>query len=234
MYLVKITIKNIYLKEPLLMKFLKLIVGMNETNSYIVFDEKTLDAVIIDPGDEYQTFRSHIQKNSLNVKEIVLTHYHYDHMGAALALKKEYGCPISIHKKDAQGLQDPKINRSEVRYGNSISIVPDRILKDGDLIQAGDINLIVIHTPGHTPGGISLELEEYKMVFTGDVIFHDDLGRTDLEGGNKDTLNNTILNKISRWKDFMHIYPGHDEDTTMEYVRKKNNPFRKITQNIKS
>jgi hydroxyacylglutathione hydrolase len=213
------------------MKIITLVVGMNETNSYIVFDQDTLEAIIIDPGDEYATFRRQIQKNALKTKEIILTHYHYDHICAAAALKKEFNCPVSIHKKDARGLQDPAVNRSQIRYGEAVSIVPDRILRDGDCIKAGSINLIVIHTPGHTPGGICLKSEEDNIIFTGDTLFHDDLGRTDLEGGNKNALQNTAINKISRWENSIHIYPGHGESATMEYIRKKNVPFIKITKN---
>lgn len=207
------------------MKFERFIVGMGEANGYILFDEESLEAIIIDPGDEESVFINYIQKHHLNPKEIVLTHYHYDHIGVVEGLKNKYKCPVSIHKKDVEGLKDPSINHSARGYRRALSIAPDRILSDGDIIEAGKIVLEVIHTPGHTPGSICLMVPGENMAFTGDTIFDDDLGRTDLEGGSADAMKRSIVNKISKWDDAVRIYPGHAESATMAFVRQKNTEY---------
>ena len=207
------------------MKFERFIIGMGEANGYIIYDENTLDALIIDPGDEESIFIKYIQKHGLKLKEIVLTHYHYDHIGAVEALKEKYSCPVSIHKKDVEGLKDPKINHSFRGYRRPVAITPDRILSDGDNIQAGSVILTVVHTPGHTPGSICLMVKDENMAFTGDTIFDDDLGRTDLEGGSAESMRRSILNKISKWDDEIGIYPGHADSATMTFVRAKNKEY---------
>ncbi|TCO74574.1 MBL fold metallo-hydrolase [Marinisporobacter balticus] len=210
------------------MKLKRFIVGMIETNAYILYDENSLEAFIIDPGDEPKTFIQYIDKKYLKPIGIILTHYHYDHIGATLSLKKKYNMPIYIHKKDVAGLKNPSINHSISSCREAISITPDRSLIDGDTIEASWIVLEVIHTPGHTPGGICLKVRNEHIIFTGDTIFNIDLGRTDLEGGNENAMKNAIRNKISKWDDCMTIYPGHGDAASMEYVRKKNIEFLDI------
>lgn len=210
------------------MNIKRFVVGAIETNCYIIYDENTLESVVIDPGAEAKTLIQYIDSNNLKVKEIILTHYHYDHIGAVEDLKKKYMCTICIHKKDVEGLKDPKINHSKASFRKSISITPDKLLVDGDRFEIGSIKLIVIHTPGHTPGGICLKVENEDIIFTGDTLFIDDIGRWDLEGGSEDKTTNTITNKISKWEDKITIYPGHGDFGTMEYVRKKNREFLDI------
>lgn len=207
------------------MKFERLVAGMLETNGYIIYDEHTLEALVIDPGDEPQAFITYIEKNSLKVLGIVLTHYHYDHIGAVEDIKKKYNCPVYIHKKDAHGLQRAEINYSMEGFRKPVSIIPDKTLSHGDRIQAGSVVLEVIHTPGHTPGSICLRAKDANIIFTGDTIFDDDLGRTDLEGGSPGEMRKSIANKISKWPDDITIYPGHGDHAAMAYVRKKNIEF---------
>ncbi|KXG77898.1 MBL fold metallo-hydrolase [Thermotalea metallivorans] len=207
------------------MKLKRLITGMLETNGYIVYDEHTLEALVIDPGDEPQIFIEYMEKNSLKVQGIVLTHYHYDHIGAVEDIKMKYNCPVYIHKKDAHGLHRPEINYSMGGFRKPVSIIPGRTLSHGDCVQAGSMILEVIHTPGHTPGSICLKVKDANIIFTGDTIFDDDLGRTDLEGGSTEEMRKSIVNKISKWSDDITIYPGHGDHATMAYVRKKNMEF---------
>lgn len=207
------------------MKLEKFVVGMLETNGYILYDENTLEALVIDPGDEPQTFIEYINKHRLKLTHILLTHYHYDHIGAVEELKKKYNSIVCIHKKDAEGLKDPNVNHSMNTFRKSVSISSDRLLKEGDIIEVGDIILEVIHTPGHTPGGICFRVKDKKIIFTGDTIFNVDLGRTDLDGGDAMAMRNSIRNKISKWDDDITIYPGHGDAATMEYVRRKNVEF---------
>ncbi|SNS40225.1 Glyoxylase, beta-lactamase superfamily II [Anaerovirgula multivorans] len=207
------------------MELKKFIVGINETNTYIIYETNTLEAFVIDPGDEEKALMQYIDRNSLNLKAIILTHYHHDHIGAAEELKKKYNAPIYAHKKEIEGLKDPEINHSKHKTRKAISIVPDKILSDGDIIAVTDIFLEVIHTPGHTPGGMCLKVKDANIIFTGDTIFSDDLGRTDLVGGNEEILKKTIMNKVSKWSDETIIYPGHGEASVMKEMRRKNIPY---------
>ena len=207
------------------MKFKRVVIGLGETNGYVVYDENNLKTLIIDPGDEARTFVSYIDKNGLTPVGIILTHYHHDHIGAVEELKTKYNCPVCIHKKDVEGLKNPNINHSVRGPRKPISIIPDRLLTDGDIIQAGEVTLEVIHTPGHTPGGICLRVKDDNIIFTGDTIFKDDIGRMDLEGGSEASMHRTIVNKIAKWEDHMVLYPGHGESAAMEHVRRKNGEF---------
>ncbi|MFT9496948.1 MBL fold metallo-hydrolase [Anaerosolibacter sp.] len=207
------------------MKFERFVVGMLESNSYIIYDEHSLEALVIDPGDESQTLLKYIQKNSLKVQGIVLTHYHYDHIGAVEEIKKKYDCSVYIHKKDAIGLKTPEINHSVGGYRRPVAITADKLVSDGDQIQAGEVILEVIHTPGHTHGSMCLRVVNENIIFTGDTIFDDDLGRTDLEDGSEGEMKRSIVNKVSKWPDDIVIYPGHADHATMAYVRKKNMEF---------
>ncbi|MCT4621672.1 MAG: MBL fold metallo-hydrolase [Marinisporobacter sp.] len=207
------------------MRLERLVVGMLETNGYILYDERLLEAFIIDPGDEEKTFIEYIEKNRLKPIGIILTHYHYDHIGAVIELKEKYPMPVYIHKKDAKGLNDPCINHSISSFRKAISIISDKIVKDGDEIETSWVTLEIIHTPGHTPGGMCIKVKNENIIFTGDTIFNVDIGRMDLDGGNEQAMKNSIRNKISKWKDEVMIYPGHGDPASMAYVRKKNVEF---------
>ncbi len=207
------------------MKLEKFSVGMLETNGYIIYDDENLEALIIDPGDEARSFIEFINKNTLQPVGIILTHHHYDHIGAVEELKEKYKCPVYIHKKDFEGLKEPSINHSIRGFRKPISITADKIVSDGDKIVAGKVILTVVHTPGHTEGCISLVVEGEDIIFTGDTIFRDDIGRMDLEGGSQADMKKSIVNKVNKWEDSKVIYPGHGESGTMEYVRKKNRSF---------
>lgn len=131
-------------------------------------------------------------------------------------LEAKYLCPIYADKKELQGLRDTEINNSKPSYQKSIAIQVHKVLSHGDLINVGDITLEIIHTPG----GICLKVKEDPIIFTGDTIFSDDLGRTDLVGGSEDLLRKSITNKVSKWSDAVVIYPGHGEASSMEKVRR--------------
>ncbi|ABR46764.1 beta-lactamase domain protein [Alkaliphilus metalliredigens QYMF] len=203
------------------MKFEKIVVGIEEANGYIFYDENSLEAVVIDPGDEAKTFMKYIDKRYLKPIGIILTHYHYDHIAAAEALKKKYQCPINAHKKEIDGLKDPEINYSKREYAKEVSITPDVLLSHGDTISVGALQLEVIHTPGHTPGSICLAVKDEKVIFTGDTVFSDALGRTDLAGGSEAMLRKTIRNKVSKWDDDVRVYPGHGESALMAQLRSR-------------
>lgn len=197
-------------------------VGMLGTNCYLVACPETKEAIVIDPGDEGKKIFSLVQRNGFKVSAIVNTHGHWDHVGGNSELKKLTGAPILIHEKDADFLTNGKLHLGSMLGTNAVSPAADRLLQEGDLIQVGKLDLKVVHTPGHTPGGISLIGE--KAVFVGDTLFAGSIGRTDLPGGNYSALIASIKNKLLPLDDEMTVYPGHGPSTTIGRERKKN-PF---------
>jgi len=197
-------------------------VGMIGTNCYLVACPETKEVIVIDPGDEAKRIFDWTEKNGFKVAAIVNTHGHWDHVGGNNELKKLTGAPIFIHEQDAQFLTDGKLNLGSMMGKNEASPLADRILQEGDLIKVGNVELKVIHTPGHTPGGISLVGE--KDVFVGDTLFAGSIGRTDLPGGDYGVLISAIKNKLLPLDDEMKVYPGHGPSTTIG-LEKKKNPF---------
>ena len=212
------------------MKIKRFVVGMLETNAYIVYDETSHEALVIDPGCEMRKMSDFIDRSFLRLKGIVLTHCHYDHIGAVSGLKKKYEAPVYAHKKEVRCLADPNINHSAYSNGKPVSISVDCALSDGDTIAVEGLALQVIHTPGHTPGGMCLKVVGEDIIFTGDTIFSDDIGRMDLEGGSEDSMKKSLMNKASKWPGETVIYPGHGESATMDEVRKRNAEYIYMTK----
>jgi glyoxylase-like metal-dependent hydrolase (beta-lactamase superfamily II) len=204
------------------MIFRTLIVGELETNCYILGDEKTREGVVIDPGGELKEIEKAIEKLNLEIKYIILTHGHGDHIGVLSEMKKKTGAKILIHEEDAEMLSDPEKNLSIFSYAPISAPEADKLLKDKDKIKIGKIKLEVLHTPGHTQGSISLWTD--KIIFTGDLIFYGSVGRTDLPGGSYQKLLRSIQDKILDKEDDTIIYPGHGPSTNIGEER-KNNPF---------
>ncbi|MBI5603583.1 MAG: MBL fold metallo-hydrolase [Deltaproteobacteria bacterium] len=199
-----------------------LVVGPIQANCFILGDEKTLEAVVIDPGDEVKRILAGLQKQSLQLKYIINTHGHFDHVGANKALKDKTGAPILIHKGDAPMLS--QLSASAAVWGMQVDDSPqaDRLLEDGDRIVFGQITLEVIHTPGHSPGGISLYTP--KDLFVGDTLFAGSIGRTDFPGGDYDQLIAYVRNRLFVLGDDVRVFPGHGPATTIGQER-RHNPF---------
>lgn len=203
----------------------KFTVGKLYTNCYIVVCQKTKEALIIDPGFgnsfEAEKIFSFLEEKRLNLRFIVNTHGHPDHICGNGVIKEKLKTPILIHEKDAFMLE----RRSGVtfRFSGFSGILPsaDILLKDGDSVKLGDLNLKVIHTPGHTPGSISLLGE--KEVFTGDTLFAGSIGRTDLPQSSEKDMK-CSLEKLASLPDNLAVYPGHGPMTTIG-EEKENNPF---------
>lgn len=194
------------------MEIYKIEVGMNLTNCYIFNDNKL--CYIIDPGDEGEKILSFIKAKELDIKSIVLTHGHFDHIGAVDFLKKRLNVDICIHEDDSTYLSDVQLNLS-CFTGNKICFFADSLLKEGDRIG----RFKVISTPGHTPGSISLYNKEEGVLFSGDLIFSNGYGRTDFPGGNQNILFSSI-DKIIQLPDNIIVYPGHGPKTTIGKFKK--------------
>ncbi len=157
-------------------------------------------------------------------KIIILTHAHGDHIGAVKDFVEKYGTKVYIHKEDAEMLKDGNKNFSKILTGKSMSIIPDVELEDKDEIKLGDLNFEIIHTPGHTRGGICIKVENIMM--TGDTLFNKSIGRTDFPGGSFEEIIQSIKEKIFKYDDDTVIYPGHNSPSTIK-SEKLGNPFVK-------
>ncbi len=204
------------------MVLIRLIVGPLQVNCYILADEKTKEAVVIDPGDDAGEILKIIREKGFNVKYIINTHAHFDHVGANKALKEATGAALLLHEADAPVLAT--VSNQSHSFGLSPVVSPpaDRYLKHGDIVTAGEVALKILHTPGHTPGGISL-LEE-GMVFTGDSLFAGSIGRTDFPGGDLLTLLRSIKTNLMVLPDETKVFSGHGPASTIGEERREN-PF---------
>ncbi len=193
-------------------------VGPVEVNCYILGCNRTLEAVIIDPGAEDGRIRESINKNNLSAKYIINTHGHADHIGA----NGRFDLPVMIHKLDTSFLSNPVKNLSAILGMAISSPPPSRGLEDGDKLYVGDLLLDVIHTPGHTPGSVSIRCED--LVFTGDALFNEGIGRTDFPYSSEKDLLKSIRKKLLVLPDSTKVYPGHGAATTIGH-EKTHNPF---------
>jgi glyoxylase-like metal-dependent hydrolase (beta-lactamase superfamily II) len=211
-----------YTGEKKGMMLIRLVVGPLEVNCFILADEKTKEAVIIDPGDDAQEILKIIKEKGLKVKYIINTHGHFDHMGANRALKDATGAALLIHEGDAPMMASAQIQSRAFGMDTTPSPKADRYVKHGDVIKAGEVSLKVLHTPGHSPGGISLL--EQGMVFTGDALFAGSIGRTDLPGGDLMTLLRSIKTNLMSLPDDTKVFCGHGPASTIGEEREEN-PF---------
>jgi hydroxyacylglutathione hydrolase len=196
----------------------ELTVGPIMANCFILGCEETKEAAVIDPGDEADRILMTLAESALTVKYIINTHGHFDHVSANKRLKEVTGADILIHPLDAAAA-------SAWGFSSENSPPPDRMLEDGDIVTVGNIELTVLHTPGHTPGGISLYTD--GAVFVGDTLFAGSIGRTDFPGGDFDTLKLSIQRKLYTLNDDVAVYPGH-MGTTSIGREKRTNPFVRL------
>lgn len=186
------------------------------TNCYIIFDEKSKEAIVIDPGGEVDKIAKMLDILKAKVKYIYLTHCHGDHIGGVNELKERYGGKILIHRIDSEGLNNPEINLCEYIGLGRIELDVDSRIDDNDLIHVGETELQVIHTPGHTKGSTSLYCEKEKMLFSGDTLFRGTWGRTDLPTSSLEDIMNSITKRLLVLPDDTIVYPGHGKATMIK------------------
>lgn len=192
------------------------------TNCYLVYDENTKDGIVVDPGGSAKDIGEAIDRLGLHIVAIINTHGHWDHIGANDAVKAKTGAPVYIHEADAEFLTNPAYNISSM-MGYSSSVAPaDGLLREGDTVNFGSCTLKVLHTPGHTPGGITLYGE--GVAFTGDTLFFRSVGRSDLPGGDYNALIESIKNKLMTLDEDTLVYTGHGIPTRIG-DEKTGNPF---------
>jgi len=194
-------------------------------NCFIAGCEDTHEAVVIDPGDEADRILLSLAESKLKVKYILNTHGHFDHVAANKKMKDATGADLIIHALDAPMLS--QISDTATMWGLAAddSPPPDQTAEEGDIINFGNLSLKVIHTPGHTQGGISFYADD--CVFVGDTLFAGSIGRTDFEGGNFETLIASIREKLFRLADDTRVLTGHGPETTIG-SEKQSNPFARL------
>jgi hydroxyacylglutathione hydrolase len=199
-----------------------IVVGPMQVNCYILASSKGSPAIIIDPGDEIRKIKQILDREKLKPALVINTHGHYDHIGC----DDKFSVPVYIHKEDFALLKDPQLNLSGVFSGGYSVKSEIRQLSEGQILKANGLELKVLHIPGHTPGGISLLLEKPsdKILFTGDSLFFQGIGRSDLAGGDEALLVKSIKDKLFILSDDTIVYPGHGPSSTIG-EEKKNNPF---------
>lgn len=194
------------------------VVGPLGMNCYVVIDAETKQTCLIDPGGDPNTISDFLKRNGFELKFIINTHGHGDHIAA----NSFFNAPIYIHRLDSDFLTDPHKNLSKSLMFRVVSPAASRLLEDGDVIELGKTRMEVIHTPGHTQGSISVKVG--GIVFTGDTLFHGSVGRVDLGSGNEEQLFRSIKEKLLTLSERTVIYPGHGEHSTIG-EEKRSNPF---------
>jgi hydroxyacylglutathione hydrolase len=199
----------------------KLVTGPMQVNTYILGETESREAIVVDPGGNRPGIQQVLEQQGWTLKKIVLTHGHGDHIGAVIELKEQTGVPVAVHRDDAEMLADSQKNFTSM-MGGGIQFKADELLDDGEALKLGTDQIKVIHTPGHTPGGICLLAGE--LLISGDTLFLQSIGRTDLEGGSHRQLIESIKTKLMNLSDTVKVYPGHGPDTTIGF-EKKSNPY---------
>ncbi|MBI5181350.1 MAG: MBL fold metallo-hydrolase [Nitrospirae bacterium] len=199
-----------------------LVVGELQVNCYIIAGGKNKDAAVIDAGENSDDILNIIKKHNLNVKYIINTHTHFDHIGAVSKIKNATGAKFLIHEGEMHVLKT--LPSQNLIFGVRIDAPPspDGFLKDNDKLHLGDITLKILCTPGHSPGGICIYAD--GLVFTGDTLFAGSIGRTDLPGGDYNTIINSIKEKLLSLGDKTMVLPGHGPRSTIK-EEKEYNPF---------
>jgi hydroxyacylglutathione hydrolase len=205
-----------------------LVLGALETNCWLVADDAGGPLVVIDPAGDAEVLVAAIGRRP--VAAVVLTHGHFDHLGAAAAVVDATGAPLLAHRLDAAAASDPWANGGLGFGFNYEAPEPDRLLEDGDTLEAGRLTLSVLHTPGHTPGGICLfaaapaDGSDTPHLFSGDTLFARSVGRTDFPGGDARALSRSIATKLARLPLETTVHAGHGADTTIGREARAN-PF---------
>ena len=203
------------------MKINQLVVGVCQTNCYIIYNKDTNEAMIVDPGDQAEDISMRCRMLGVVPKAILLTHGHFDHMMAAGKLKEEFHIPIYAAEKEVPLLADARANLSAM-WARPVCIKPDCLVKEGDELDICGFSITVIETPGHTIGGVCFYIPEEEVLLSGDTLFCGSFGRTDFPTGSMSVLARSIREKLFQLPDVTQVYPGHESSTTIGYETRYN------------
>lgn len=200
------------------------------SNCYLLVDEASGQAAIVDPGWYGDAIKNALRNANADLHYILLTHGHFDHISGTYGLKKDTGAAVVIHEKDGECLLDP--NKS-LAHGNLPQdpepVNADILVADGDIISLGESKIKVMHTPGHTKGGVCYILEDDRVILSGDTLFCRTVGRTDFLGGSVDDMNASVRRLIALDGDY-RVLPGHNRETTLDSERISNHWIRRMNR----
>jgi len=199
-------------------------VGPLQCNCSVIGDEATHEAMVIDPGDDINDVLALIRKHNLEVKQIVITHAHIDHVGGAMKLRAATGAPILLNQNDYALLKMLDAQAAWIGMASPGKVEIDRSISTGDAVAAGSHSASILHTPGHTEGSICLYFEAEKKLIAGDTLFAGSIGRTDLPGGSMQKIMRSLHDTVLALPDETVVIPGHGELTTIGEER-ESNPF---------
>jgi hydroxyacylglutathione hydrolase len=205
------------------MKIQTFIYGVVQTNCYIVSNEKTSEAILIDPADNAENIKNTLKEQNLNPVAILLTHGHFDHMMAAPELSAHYKIDIYVSENEKDLIRDPKMNAAFL-IRNNLTVIPNKYFHHNESLTFIDKNIRVIHTPGHTAGSTCFYFEDEGVLISGDTLFYESIGRTDLPTGNSSEILKSIQENLLWLPDEVVVYPGHGDKTTIGH-EKRNNPY---------
>lgn len=201
-------------------------VGPLQCNCSVIGDEATREAMVIDPGDNIDAILALVTKHNLQVKQIIITHAHIDHVGGAMKLRARTGAPILLNQNDYALLQMLDVQATWLGMASPGKVEIDQTLGQDDTLKAGGLTASVIHTPGHTEGSICLYFPREKKLIAGDTLFAGSIGRTDLPGGSFKKIVDSLNEKLLALPDDTVVVPGHGPSTTIGQER-ESNPFLK-------
>jgi len=200
-------------------------VGMLACNCSVVGDDETKEAIVIDPGDEVERVQEILARHNLSVKYVIATHAHIDHVGGLQKLHESTGAPVLMHEADLPLYQNLAAQAAWLGVESPGLVEVDQFLKEGDRLHWGSLSLEILHTPGHSPGSLSLYVSgENARMFAGDTLFQGSVGRWDLWGGSEAQLMRSIREKLLPFPDETPVFPGHGPSTTIGQER-ASNPF---------
>lgn len=199
----------------------RFVIGMVGTNCYLVWDEETKEGVVIDPAENGQFILGKCQEAGMTLTAILLTHGHFDHIGAVEEIRRAIPVPVYVGTNEKKLLGDPEMNLSRA-FGNSAEVTQVSLVKDQQILRLAGRNWKVISTPGHTKGSVCYYLEEEKILFSGDTLFFESYGRTDFPTGNPKELRKSVVEILFHLPDEVTVYPGHEAQTTIGHEKKYN------------